>query len=275
MANSTTCLPEDFLSSPSPNPVVSHIDFAKEGLEEYEDLFAVVIDNVLTPSECEQFIAAAENHVDGKWERAMVNIGNGRQAMYEDTRKCGRIIWDSPEVVAKVWARVEPLVPEINRLVNWPDVTGSGPVKRREIWRLVRCNERMRILKYTSGEYFKRKCPSTFRYTLLRHAAHGDGMYETDDKMERSYFTLHLYLNDNDHQPPSEQLEGGATTFWGYDMKNRLDVQPRMGSVLIFQQRFLIHSGDDVVRGTKMTMRTDIMYSRVEDEEAPELSRNR
>jgi len=53
-------------------------------------------------------------------------------------------------------------------------------------------------------------------------------------------------------------------------MKNRLDVQPKMGSVLIFQQRYLLHSGDDVIRGMKLTMRTDIMYSRVEDEEAPE-----
>jgi hypothetical protein len=95
-------------------------------------------------------------------------------------------------------------------------------------------------------------------------------MYETDDKTERSYFTIHLYLNDGNHQPSGEQLKGGATTFWSMNTKTRLDVQPRMGSVLIFQQRFLVHAGDDVARGMKLTMRTDIMYSRVEDEEAPE-----
>jgi hypothetical protein len=162
MANSTSSFPKDFLSGPAPNPVISHVDFAKEGLEEYKDLFAVVIDNVLTRSECEQFIAAAENQVGGKWERALVNIGGGRQAMYEDTRKCERIFWDSPEMAAKIWARVKPLVPEINRLVNWPDVTGTGPFKRREIWQATRCNERLRILKYRSGDYFKRKCPQLF-----------------------------------------------------------------------------------------------------------------
>lgn len=80
--------------------------------------------------------------------------------MSEDTRKCGRIIWDSPEVVAKVWARVEPLVPEIGKLMNWPKVTGLGLSKRREVWKATRCNERMRILKYTVGEYFKRKSTS-------------------------------------------------------------------------------------------------------------------
>jgi hypothetical protein len=95
-------------------------------------------------------------------------------------------------------------------------------------------------------------------------------MYETEDKTEKSYFTLHLYLNDGNHQPSGEQLKGGATTFWSMNMKTRLDVQPRMGSVLIFQQRSLLHAGEDVARGMKLTMRTDIMYSRVEDEEAPE-----
>lgn len=94
-------------------------------------------------------------------------------------------------------------------------------------------------------------------------------MYETPDKTERSYFTLHLYLNDNEHQSDNEQLEGGATTFWSMSMKQRLDVQPKIGSVLLFQQRNLIHSGDDVLRGTKLTMRTDVMYSKVEGETAP------
>jgi hypothetical protein len=95
-------------------------------------------------------------------------------------------------------------------------------------------------------------------------------MYETNDRMERSHFTLHLYLSDSIHQPSGEQLEGGATTFWSMNMANRFDVQPKMGRVLVFQQRFLIHAGDDVIRGIKLTMRTDIMYSKVEGEEAPE-----
>lgn len=61
-------------------------------------------------------------------------------------------------------------------------------------------------------------------------------MYETPDEEERSYFTLHLYLNDTDHQPNDEPLEGGATTFWAMmKIEDYLDVQPKMGSVLLFQ----------------------------------------
>lgn len=160
MAASTFTLPENFLSGPAPNPKLRFIDFEKEGIPENEGLYAVVIDGILSPEECEQFTAAVEAHASGKWERALIDVGGGRQAMYEDTRKCGRIIWDSPEVVEKVWARVEPFVPEIRTLKNVPNVVGGGPTKRREIWALTRCNERMRILKYEAGEYFKRKCSS-------------------------------------------------------------------------------------------------------------------
>ena len=75
--------------------------------------------------------------------------------MIEDTRKCGRIIWDDRDVVGKIWARVADSVQDIHQLSNWPDVTGAGPAKREETWTATRLNERMRFLKYVGGEYFK------------------------------------------------------------------------------------------------------------------------
>jgi hypothetical protein len=58
--------------------------------------------------------------------------------------------------MAKLWARIEASVPEIHRLQNWALVTGNGPAKRGETWKVTRLNERGRYLKYTGGEYFKR-----------------------------------------------------------------------------------------------------------------------
>src|SRR2546423_1472128 len=84
--------------------------------------------------------------------------------------------------------------------------------------------------------------------------------------MERSYFTLHLYLNDVDSDDKLEQLKGGATTFFSMDEERRVDIVPKMGRILIFQHRFLLHAGDDVLQGTKLTMRTDVMYERDEIE---------
>ena len=152
---STYKLPQGFLEGPAPNLERSDVNFAKAGFRPQKDAWAVVLDGVMTQEECDQLLAGAEATTDGKWERAMVNIGGGFQAMYEDTRKCGRIIWDDREVMAKLWARIEASVPEIHRLQNWPDVTGNGPTKRKETWKMTRLNERGRFLKYIGGEYFK------------------------------------------------------------------------------------------------------------------------
>ncbi|KAF2735761.1 hypothetical protein EJ04DRAFT_511542 [Polyplosphaeria fusca] len=238
---------EGFLEGPAPNLSREDVDWKKGGIPEYEGQWATVLDGVLTEKECDLLVAAAEARTDGVWERAMVNVGGGMQMLAEDTRNCGRIIWDDRDIVAKLWARVEAAVPEIHRLEKWVDVTGNGPAKRKEVWKVTRLNERMRILKYIGGEYFK---------------AHCDGCYETPDGLERSYFTLHLYLNDAAGKPGEEPLKGGATTFHGWTMKQRIDVVPKTGRVLIFQHRGLLHSGDDVVKGTKLTLRTDIMYAK-------------
>lgn len=131
---------------------------------------------------------------------------------------------------------------------------------------------------------------------------HCDGMYATPDYKERSHLTLQLYLNggpaptpptfpSHAHtpttksrfhvlteaittaltpSPPMEEggeMQGGATRFWGQGTNNKswVDVEPRTGRVLIFQQRGLIHSGEEVKGGVKVCVRTDLMYVR-EDE---------
>ena len=75
---------------------------------------------------------------------------------------------------------------------------------------------------------------------------------------------MHLYLNEADEQ---SQLQGGATTFhaprdWD-GLKRGYDVAPKVGRVLLFQHKGLMHSGADVSRGVKYTMRTDVMYKRI------------
>lgn len=239
-----TTLPEDFLSGPAVNPSLRKIDFSKTPLTEYRGKYAVVIEGVLSPEECIQFVSAAEKN--GAWEKAMINVGGGMQVLNEDARKCDRIIWDDQDIMDRLWARVEPLVPELKKLNQNAEMT--------------QLNNRMRILKYGKGEYFRRKLSTSSNLTItLTSIAHYDGSYVTPDESEQSYFTLHLYLNDADHQPEGQKLAGGATTFWSYD-KRRVDVEPKMGAILIFQHKGLLHAGDEVLSGTKITLRTDIMY---------------
>ena len=133
------------------------IDFKTTNLPEYKGLYATVLDNVFTEQACQTLINMAESTTGGEWEEAMVNVGNGKQRTIKDTRDCGRIIWDDFDMVATIWARIKDQVPEIHTLKNQSHITGYGPVKRNETWKMSRLNERMRFLKYQEDQYFRRK----------------------------------------------------------------------------------------------------------------------
>ncbi|KAL8645693.1 MAG: hypothetical protein Q9226_007187 [Calogaya cf. arnoldii] len=247
-------LPSDFLLKPNSGLQVRKtiIDFKGTPVPEYQGLYAAILDNAFSREECDALIRAAEATTAGQWEQAMINIGGGKQMLIPDARDCGRIIWDDKDIVARIWARVKDSVPEIALLNNMPHVTGNGPAKRKEVLHMTRLNERMRFLKYTSGQYFRPHC---------------DGTFVTPDGSERSQYTLHLYLNDSDDATSGAQMEGGATRFHSVssDESKYMDVEPRVGRVLIFQHRGLLHSGDDVRNGTKYTLRTDLMYQKLDE----------
>ena len=201
----------------------------------------------------------------------MINIGNGRQALATDTRNCGRIIYDSEDIADKLLARLLPFFKDlgIDKIDNQPRVTGLAG--RNKAYAMTRLNERLRFLKYEGGEYFR---------------PHWDGLYMTPDRKEKSYYTIQLYLSGQGEQDLGElkremkrvergegevnldvkgELLGGATSFLPrYEEKERhLRVFPKTGSVLVFQQMDLLHGGDPVLRGTKYTMRTDVMYQQL------------
>ena len=92
------------------------------------------------------------------------------------------------------------------------------------------------------------------------------------DGSEESFITIQLYLN--------EGFEGGNTTFISSSSKaDNVGVVPRyimilfhckiftpvprIGRVLVFQHDIL-HEGSILVQGTKYTMRTDVMYRKLE-----------
>ena len=160
MANPSTV--SDILTGPCPVVKVTRVDFEKTDLFEFKGAYAVILDNVLSASECAQLLALAESSSGGsgghgKWERAMINTGNNNQELITDVRNCDRIIWDDPLIVSRIWDRCKPYVPEIEVLKGNAEILGNGPVKRGETYAMTRLNERMRFLKYTGGEYFNGK----------------------------------------------------------------------------------------------------------------------
>ena len=104
-------------------------------------------------------------------------------------------------------------------------------------------NERCRFLCYTPGDEF---------------SAHCDGCYYRPDghpkRGSKSLVTVQVYLHD------LPESCGGATTFIG--TRERLKVQPRCGSVLLFTQD-LYHEGSRLTDGLKYVVRTEVMYDKL------------
>ncbi|PGH23545.1 hypothetical protein AJ80_02325 [Polytolypa hystricis UAMH7299] len=282
-------IPPTFLS-PLPNPSstiqVEKINFAASPLPEYSGLYALILDNVLSPDECTTLLRMAEMSAgahrsdtsveNNGWIPAKVNMGGNYELLATDYRNSDRIIWDSEEIVKRLWARVmqgEGVRECLETLAGeeYACILGNRARDRGEKWVVTEqgINERMRFLKYGAGQYFRRHC---------------DARYVTPDGSQSSHFTIHLYLNDsaqalgipeptttspnttdpsadanlNDPQQlidtdekPASLIRGGATTFHSRDGRRRLDVDPKTGRVLIFQHTRLVHSGDEVRAGIK------------------------
>lgn len=238
----------EIIRRPSPSTCrVEQVDFESLGFSEHKDAFAILIHDLLTPEECDELRRAAEVEADGKWSQALINNG-GHMVLAQEIRLCDRTVWDSPDVADALLARIRPHLPSnIVTLENSPHITSDDPVWSSGTWRISRLNDRLRFLRYQPGMYFRQ---------------HSDGFYVTPDESEVSFMTAHLYLRG------SSDLQGGATRFFGEDQPghvNTFDVDPSPGACLIFQHHDLVHSGEEVVKGTKFTMRTDIMYRPVRD----------
>ncbi|KAL3422389.1 oxidoreductase domain containing protein [Phlyctema vagabunda] len=271
-------IPESFLA-PLEDPSrleVKQIDFATSAIPEYRGLYAVVIDNLLTQEECNQLMHLAEQSAgahregaaveDNGWKPAMVNAGPGVEFMMSDYRNSDRIVWDQDEIARRLWARcsqAEEVREELTVLQSSEDenhyATVLGPRRGRNwILRKQGLNERLRFLRYGAGQFFREHC---------------DGHYATPDGVQTSFYTFHLYLNDSIQVLQTAGSEkksvqsfdrtvcaGGATTFHSPLVDRSVDVDPKAGRVLIFQQERLLHSGADVTGGIKYTIRSDLMY---------------
>lgn len=156
---------------------------------------------------------------------------------------------------------MKPYTPGLLRIQVPAGKTKAGLSKPASVRLATGLNERLRFLKYGPGEFFEKHCDGCFR----REISNGSG----GGGEEFSLFTLHLYLNDDDADGDTDGkgLVGGATSFFSpwnraqSEVVKEVKVKPKIGRVLIFQQADLLHSGEEVIEGLKLTMRTDIMYT--------------
>jgi len=248
-------------------PIVTPINFADTTLSHYDGFFSTVLDDVFTQEECSSLLSLAS--ASAPWSPAGLSAEGPTQTVHSDFRNSERILYINSDSANMIYERLRPLVEndigEFRVGGQWDGVTGKKGRKQGPGWKLVGVNPRLSFLRYGPGHYFKPHC---------------DGLNDLvckDGSVNKSFVTLHLYLNGSDTIFNTENgsrpkfvklsegdsdlpLKGGATRFWTPDKKQFLDVPPRVGRVLVFQQRMLVHSGEEVIQGVKYTVRSDFMY---------------
>ncbi|KAI1634899.1 hypothetical protein F4809DRAFT_665013 [Biscogniauxia mediterranea] len=215
--------------------------------EHYSSYFALVLDNLLTPAEC----AAVQAWAGNEWQS--MNKG-------EAFRECQHIYAVSPEWSSSLFERISMYLPEDVKALRKANMGA-----KKTVWRLKEANEKMSFLRYRPGHFFKPHC---------------DDLYTRPGKDEKSFLTCQIYLSDAPEAVDEHTPAGGETQFWpsqegkrhkarsgaGDDREMKetpfLDIKPKLGRALVFQQRMVWHSGQEVKIGEKFTMRLDLMYER-------------
>ena len=195
--------------------------------------FAAKFRNVLSPTECAALIKLSE---DAGYERALVNVGGGRQKLIPDYRNSHRVMIDSPELARALFHRIQPLLEKM-------------PTVADNCGRAFEFNERLRFLQYTGGEFFERHCDGSY-IRPRNHPRAGD----------RSFLTVLVYLNA-DYDGATRLFNVNASFSDDADDASYVyDVEPEVGMVFVHDHR-ICHSGQPVNNGTKYAIRTDIMFT--------------
>ncbi|GAW25456.1 putative poxvirus c4 C10 domain protein [Rosellinia necatrix] len=238
--------------------VVTPIDFTNSPLaEDYSSFFALTIDNLFSPDECAKIQRAAGDD----WQ----SLSKGHAF-----RECQNILVFSPEWASALYNRIITHLPEEVKALRKGDslaehIAGSSCLKasmgaKKAVWRIKEANERLSFLRYQAGHHFRPHC---------------DALYARPGKVERSFLTCQIYLNETSPGTGGEP-SGGETRFWASQVGKRhdipkvehqkeasfLDIRPKIGRALVFQQRMLWHSGQEVKHGEKLTVRLDLMFER-------------
>ena len=264
-----------------------------KGIVDKEMKWALVVDDVVPPALCQEIMAIA--NVQG-FSDALLNTGADRQEVGElntNARKGQRSTFHDPELAARLWTLLAPLIPLLSTV---PGARYKGR------WRPSGVNPCLRVLKYEPGDHFE---------------LHQDGSYTIapcgEDPGGRSFLTLQIYLNcgggadfsggstrffknvaailagsnsgssSSSSSSSSSGSDGGGTAeevaafslSAGAEAEPEAaaaagagagadaaveDVVPRVGRVLLFQHN-LWHCGECVSAGCKYVLRSEIMYT--------------
>lgn len=215
---------------------------------------ALLLANIFTPTECQQFIWAAENlgfqagvdysfnsefSVDSTLSTARFDAMQSSGSVDRPAEGCFWLVDSS--ILDQVHQRVLPLLPQV-----WHQKALTG------------INARWRFYRYDPGTLYRPHIDGSWPGSGIDSA----GQYAFDVFGDQwSCFTFLVYLND--------EFEGGCTRFYmpskSGEQLDTFEVRPRQGCVLVFPHGSLeaaLHEGGSVRSGSKYVIRTDVLYKK-------------
>eukprot|EP01063_Lacrimia_lanifica_P003852 TRINITY_DN12126_c0_g1_i1.p1 TRINITY_DN12126_c0_g1~~TRINITY_DN12126_c0_g1_i1.p1 ORF type:complete len:276 (+),score=63.12 TRINITY_DN12126_c0_g1_i1:102-929(+) len=196
--------------------------------------------HVLSPEECDAVIAVTEEL--GYDPDAPVSLPYSVRHMHN-------VNWIvHPSIDAALWARVAPALPEHAQAVaEGADAVGL--------------NARFRCYRYSEGDYFK---PHTDGSWPGSRAVDGALVRDAYPGERWSQFTFLLLLSDD--------YDGGCTEFHVGQGTAPIRVRTPRGAALCFPHGghplHALHAGEEVTRGRKYMVRTEILYKRTAEADA-------
>ncbi|CAM0138080.1 hypothetical protein VKS41_001303 [Umbelopsis sp. WA50703] len=199
---------------------------------------AFLLKDVLTTSECDQVLSAAE--AIGFTPDVPI-VGSASESVSILAHNFFWLVDD--DFLGTVFKRCEP---------HFPKEMGDGAIAG--------LNARWRVYRYVPGAIYRPHIDGAWPGSGLDPV---DGSYKYDmyDGTRWSRLTFLIYLN--------EEFDGGSTTFFLPSAEEGIleahGVSPRRGSVLCFPHGntagSLLHEGSPVLSGAKYVIRADVLYT--------------
>ena len=187
----------------------------------------MVLNNVLSLEECAGLIKRGKGE---QFEDVLVRRSGGNEVA--DVASCRRSLLEDLDLASELFDRVAGALQGTElegKLQHAPWITKDTNTTLNATG----LNDRLHILRYGAGQFF---------------APHRDSRYRRGNEI--SHITMQVFLNHN--------FSGGNTSFRGG--KRFLDVKPKAGSVLLFDQD-LRREECEVLAGRKFIVRGDVMFA--------------
>jgi len=199
---------------------------------------AFTIKNIFSASECHQLVDHVFSGIQDDAQPVLWR--KWAESPEEEAKKLGiRIIQKSETFAEALFNRIKQHLPETIQHSN-------------EIWHLAGLSERIRFIRYDSGQNFP---------------PHTDGPYVKSNTLE-SQLTCLVYLDKGGGiLSLGADFRGGELFFLTQErkgdpnsLKKVAKVAPEPGLCVVFPHRTL-HEGNTLLSGHKYVIRTDVMYS--------------